>query len=149
MAVENATNIDELNEALPDPSDALAEGDDHIRLMKSVLKAQLVNFPAVLDWTVQVIDRFDAIETRLDALDDSLANDIVQFSTPGGDSIVIAGSIESAGLKTLTSLTVDGVSTFTGQLNAAVIDADTVNADNINAEVQLTSDGNVIAFSGS
>jgi len=43
MAVESATNIPGLNVLWPLGTDAKAEGDDHIRLIKSVLKAE---FPA-------------------------------------------------------------------------------------------------------
>ena len=44
MTVESATYIDDLNATYPAGTDAKSEGDDHIRLIKSTLKA---TFPAV------------------------------------------------------------------------------------------------------
>lgn len=38
MSVESATNIQQLDTTLPTSADLISEGDDHIRLIKSVLK---------------------------------------------------------------------------------------------------------------
>lgn len=46
MTVEAATFISNLNSALPAATDAKAEGDDHIRLVKQILLAQFPNFTA-------------------------------------------------------------------------------------------------------
>ncbi len=43
MTVESATYISQLNSAQPTASDNISEGDDHLRLIKSVLKAQFPN----------------------------------------------------------------------------------------------------------
>ena len=43
MTVESATYISQLNTAYPAASDSIAEGDDHVRLVKSVLKSQFPN----------------------------------------------------------------------------------------------------------
>jgi hypothetical protein len=43
MALESATYIDDLNTANPAPTDLLGQGDDHIRLIKAVLKATFPN----------------------------------------------------------------------------------------------------------
>ena len=40
MTVESATYISQLNTSNPAASDNISEGDDHLRLIKSVLKAQ-------------------------------------------------------------------------------------------------------------
>jgi len=44
MTVESATYISQLNTAYPAAGDNISEGDDHVRLVKSVLKAQ---FPSL------------------------------------------------------------------------------------------------------
>lgn len=44
MTVEAATFIPELDTALPGSSDLKSEGDNHLRLIKTVLKAQFPNF---------------------------------------------------------------------------------------------------------
>ena len=43
MTVESATYISQLNTAQPTASDNISEGDDHLRLIKSVLQAQFPN----------------------------------------------------------------------------------------------------------
>lgn len=44
MTVESATYISQLDQSLPDPNGPKSEGDDHLRLVKAVLKAQFPNF---------------------------------------------------------------------------------------------------------
>lgn len=44
MAVETATFISQLDNSLPTAADLISEGDDHIRLTKTVLKTQFPNF---------------------------------------------------------------------------------------------------------
>jgi hypothetical protein len=43
MTVESATYISQLNTAQPAASDNISEGDDHLRLIKSVLQSQFPN----------------------------------------------------------------------------------------------------------
>lgn len=47
MTVESATYINDLNSAYPAFGDVKAEGDDHIRLIKAVLKASLPNIAGI------------------------------------------------------------------------------------------------------
>lgn len=44
MTVESASFLSQLNLALPDPNDGKSEGDDHLRLLKSVLQGTFPNF---------------------------------------------------------------------------------------------------------
>lgn len=44
MTVESASYISQLNTAWPQAADIISEGDDHIRLTKTVLKTQFPNF---------------------------------------------------------------------------------------------------------
>lgn len=44
MPLETATYVADLNTSNPSATDAMAQGDDHLRLLKSVLKAQFPNF---------------------------------------------------------------------------------------------------------
>jgi hypothetical protein len=46
MTVESASYISQLNPALPSAADAKSEGDDHFRLLKTVLQTQFPNFGA-------------------------------------------------------------------------------------------------------
>lgn len=57
MTVEVATTIATLDSALPAATDPKSEGDDHIRLIKTVLKANVVSGPA--SSTDNTLPRFD------------------------------------------------------------------------------------------
>jgi microcystin-dependent protein len=46
MSLESATYIDDLNTSNPAATDTVAQGDDHIRLLKSVIKATFPNISA-------------------------------------------------------------------------------------------------------
>jgi len=46
MTVESASYISQLNSTQPTASDNISEGDDHLRLIKSVLKTQFPNLGA-------------------------------------------------------------------------------------------------------
>lgn len=49
MSLEVASNISQLDTASPSGTDRLAQGDDHIRLIKAVLKATFPHFTGPLD----------------------------------------------------------------------------------------------------
>lgn len=63
MTVEVATTIATLDSALPAATDPKSEGDDHIRLIKTVLKANVVSGPA--SSTDNTIPRFDGTTGKL------------------------------------------------------------------------------------
>lgn len=65
MSVEtNAKFITELNEAYPRRGDLIKEGDDHMRLIKSVLKNTLPNFNRTINMSSEKLNHLDSmIET--------------------------------------------------------------------------------------
>ena len=71
MTIESATVISDLNSALPAATDDVAEGDDHIRLLKSTVKATFVAVTGVVTPTHTELNYVDgvtsAIQTQLDA----------------------------------------------------------------------------------
>jgi hypothetical protein len=56
MTVESATYINTLNATYPASGDAKSEGDDHIRLIKSVLKATFPNIDAAVTATDNLLN---------------------------------------------------------------------------------------------
>lgn len=88
MPLEVATNIAELDESYPLGGDPIEKGDDHLRLIKAVLKAQFpgalgdgLNAPILSNETElnylqgltgNVQDQFDALGLRVDTLEGSL-----------------------------------------------------------------------------
>lgn len=71
MTIESATYISDLNAALPASGDVKSEGDDHIRLLKTVAKATFPNVTGAVTPTHTELNYVDgvtsAIQTQLDA----------------------------------------------------------------------------------
>ena len=71
MSVETATTINQLNASLPAAGDPKAEGDDHIRLIKSTVKATFPNVAGAVNPTHTefnyVVGVTSAIQTQLDS----------------------------------------------------------------------------------
>ena len=67
MALENATHIDGLVITNPTGSDSISEGDDHIRLIKTILKASLPNVTTATQPVVKVQYFFDSSGTTVNS----------------------------------------------------------------------------------
>lgn len=62
MTVESANFISQLNDSLPDESDSRTEGDDHIRLIKTVLQGSFPNLgPASANVTAAELNILDGV----------------------------------------------------------------------------------------
>jgi hypothetical protein len=73
MTVETASYVSELNDTLPGSSDLKSEGDNHLRLLKTVLKTQFPNFgtTAIAATAAQVnylVGVTSAVQTQLNTL---------------------------------------------------------------------------------
>ena len=73
MPLELATNISELNQSWPLGEDSFKEGDDHLRLLKTVLKTTLPNIDGAITGTPESLnyltDNQSALEAILDGSD--------------------------------------------------------------------------------
>jgi hypothetical protein len=71
MALETATYIDDLVATNPTAGDPVSQGDDHIRLLKSVIQATFPNISAAVTPTHTELNYVDgvtsAIQTQIDA----------------------------------------------------------------------------------
>jgi len=74
MGLETGTYISDLNASNPASGDAKSQGDDHIRLVKSTIKATFPNVTGAVTPTHTELNYVDgvtsAIQTQLDDLDD-------------------------------------------------------------------------------
>ena len=102
MALETATYISDLNAANPAATDALAQADDHFRLIKGAVKATFPN----------VTGAVTATHTALDA-----ASTFAGAITASAAEINVLDGI-SAGLTSTELSVLDGVTATTSQLNA-------------------------------
>lgn len=78
MSLEVGTYIDDLVETNPLPGDARSEGDDHIRLVKSVLKNTFPNISGVVNPTPTELNHLvgvtSGLQAQIDALDEAKAS---------------------------------------------------------------------------
>jgi len=103
MALETATYINDLNAANPAATDALAQADDHFRLIKGAVKA---TFPNVTGAITATHGALDAAATFAGAITASAA-----------EINVLSGI--SAGLTPAELSVLDGVTATTSQLNSS------------------------------
>lgn len=123
MPIESASFISQLNTANPTASDPKSEGDDQIRLVKTVLKAQFPNFgAAAVTPTVDELNRVAGVTSPLQTQIDGKAglNSPAFTGTPtvptasGGTNSTQAAStafvqsaIASVNAQTATTLAID------------------------------------------
>lgn len=89
MPVETATYIADLNESYPQGPDGADQGDNHIRLLKAVLKAQFPEFTAAaLSATQAEIEAAIAAVTGLSAL-------LMKVGTVGAPGLAVVGDTDT------------------------------------------------------
>ena len=146
MALESATYISELDSANPPGTDPISQGDDHIRMIKAVLKNQFSGLSGTTAVTadgaeMNLMDGCTATTTELNYLDittlgtsedskvvtQDASGDIVIGSTAGDQTMDIAchdlvdGGLKLAGTLVTASAAevnlLDGVTSTTTELN--------------------------------
>ena len=112
MALESATYISDLVSTNPTGSDGKAAGDDHIRLLKSTVKATFPNVTGAVTPTHTELNYVNgvtsAIQTQLDAKNDKAAvygtlGTHVFAKAPSatiGGATIAGSSLEPAGITT-------------------------------------------------
>jgi hypothetical protein len=116
MTVENATHINNLDPTYPTPSDSVSEGDNHIRLIKTAVKA---TFPSLTGATQATAAQMDLLTTATNA---NTANELVKRDASGnfnGATITAAtafvGTLTTAAQTNVTSVgALDGGSITSG-----------------------------------
>lgn len=88
MPIEAATFISTLNASNPPSTDLLAEGDDHLRLLKSVLLASFPNITGAMTATHTVLNAIDGRATALETSVGLLDN--------GASVVPVSGVLEQA-----------------------------------------------------
>jgi microcystin-dependent protein len=110
MGLETGTYIDSLNSSNPTASDAVSEGDDHLRLIKSTVKATFPNLSNAVTSThteLNLLDGVTANTTELNYVD-----------------VATLGTAEAS-----KALTVDSNKDFTGVRNATFTGTVTIGSD--------------------
>ena len=131
MGLETGTYISDLNSSNPVAGDPVNEGDDHIRLVKSTVKA---TFPSITG-------AVSATHTELNLLDGVTANtaelNYVDVATLGtaeaSKAVTVDASKDSTGIRNLT---------ITGELDGATLDISG------NADIDGTLEADAITIGG-
>jgi len=138
MGLETGTYIDSLNTSNPGATDSVAQGDDHIRLLKSTIKNTFPN----------VTGAMTATHTELNLLDGCTANttelnyvDIATLGTVEASKAVTADSNKD--ITGIRNLTVTG--TITNSSIITLADVYPVGSIYINASVS-TNPGTLLGF---
>ena len=95
MALETGTYISSLNASNPASTDGLAQADDHLRLLKSTIKATLPNVTGAITSThteLNVLDGVTASTSEINKLD-GLTATTAQLNTLAGGAAVPTGGI--------------------------------------------------------
>jgi hypothetical protein len=116
MALESGTYINSLDANNPATTDGLSQADDHMRLIKSTIKATLPNMSGAVTLThIEV----NALETRMGALEGTgqyAPAIVVNTGTPA-----LKSNITAAEVRSLLGLDVSDTPTFT-TVNATTVD---------------------------
>jgi len=108
MGLETGTYIDSLNSSNPTASDAVSEGDDHLRLIKSTVKATFPNLSNAVTSThteLNLLDGVTANTTELNYVDVAALGTVeaskaltadANKDITGGRNITITGTLAAA-----------------------------------------------------
>ena len=126
MTVESATHISDLNASYPAATDGKVEGDDHIRLLKSTVKATFPNVAGAVTPTHTELNYVDgvtsAIQTQLDT-----ATNFLQAGTGATSRTVRAKLRDVVSVKDFGAVG-DGTTDDTTAVQAAVTYANSAGA---------------------
>ena len=128
MALETGTHISDLNAANPVSTDGLAQADDHLRLIKSTIKASFPNITGAMNATqaeLNVLDGITATTAELNILDGVT-------STAAEINILDGVTSTTAELNIL-----DGVTATAAEIN--ILDGVTATATEINVLDGITA----------
>lgn len=145
MALETGTYIDSLNAANPAATDGLSQADDHLRLIKSTIKA---TFPAVTGAVSLSHTEINALDTRLDSLEGTGA--VAPAITYNGGSPTLKSGITAQELRDLIELGTSHSPTFTNITASSTVNAATVNATTLDlGDWTITVSGTTLKFAHS
>jgi len=112
MGLESGSFISDLDDSWPEGGDGVNRGDDHIRLIKEILKIQfqgdgggfdaaIVANPVELNYsqnlTGNIQNQFDAIDLRIDGVESDITSLTGELSAPTGTSMVFYDAAPPAG----------------------------------------------------
>ena len=140
MGLESGTYIDSLNSSNPVAGDPVNEGDDHIRLLKSTVKATFPNVSGAVSAThteLNLIDGVTATTTELNYLDISTLG-----TAEASKAVTTDANNDSTGMR---NLTISGTMTIGSNTATTLQAVYPVGSIYINAAV-TTNPGTLLGF---
>ena len=140
MGLETGTYIDSLNSSNPAAGDPVNEGDDHIRLVKSTVKATFPNISGAVTSThteLNLLDGVTANTTELNYLDISTLG-----TAEASKAVTVDANKDSTGMR---NLTVSGTVTSSAGTLTAIQSVYPVGSIYINASVS-TNPATLLGF---
>lgn len=114
MGLETGTYISDLNIANPTPSDSPGEADDHMRLIKSTIKATFPSINGAVNTTqaeLNVLEGIDTVEPTV--LPPQTALGSLYMLWDGADIDIPAGWVKADGANGTADLTSNGIGGLT------------------------------------
>lgn len=133
MALETGTFISDLVETNPVSTDGLAQTDDHLRLIKSTLKATFPNITGTLTVTQDELNTLDGITSSTAEL-----NKLDGYTGTAAD-LNYAASLNATGVTADEFNVLDGITSTTAELNK--LDGFTGSVDDLNYLAELRATG--------
>jgi len=140
MGLETGTYIDSLNSSNPTAGDAVSEGDDHLRLIKSTVKATFPNLSGAVTSTQAELNLLDGVTANTTELN---YVDITTLGTvQASKAVTVDANKDTTGIR---NLTVSGAITVSGTAVATLAAVYPVGSIYINAAV-TTNPATLLGF---
>ena len=145
MGLETGTYIDSLNSSNPGATDSVAQGDDHIRLIKSTVKATFPNLTGAVTSTHTEINLLDGVTATTAELN------YVDISTLGtveaSKAITVDANKDVTGIRNLTITgTLSGATGLVTMSDVYPVGSIYINATNANNPATVLGFGTWSAF---
>ena len=145
MGLETGTYIDSLNSSNPGATDSVAQGDDHIRLIKSTVKATFPNLTGAVTSTHTELNKLDggtATTAELNYIDVATLGTV-----EASKAITVDANKDVTGIRNLTITgTLSGATGLVTMSDVYPVGSIYINATNANNPSSLLGFGTWVAF---
>ena len=145
MGLETGTYIDSLNSSNPGATDSVAQGDDHIRLIKSTVKATFPNLTGAVTSThteLNLLDGVTATTAEINYIDVATLGTV-----EASKAITVDANKDVTGIRNLTITgTLSGATGLVTMSDVYPVGSIYINATNANNPSSLLGFGTWVAF---
>ena len=145
MGLETGTYIDSLNSSNPGATDSVAQGDDHIRLIKSTVKATFPNLTGAVTSTHTELNKLDGVTATTAEIN---YIDVATLGTvEASKAITVDANKDVTGIRNLTITgTLSGATGLVTMSDVYPVGSIYINATNANNPSSLLGFGTWVAF---